>query len=271
MVRLGAVVLLVTGMLSLGVRPGWGAEGAGLGPMVAAGRLTYATNTAFPPFEFMRDGVLAGFDIEMGALIAGRLGLVPSPLIMSFDGMLPALQGGRVDIVNSGMYINAKRAEQAFLVPYLRIGQEIVVQRGNPAHIGGRADLCGKRVAVAVGSAMETNAHQDEARCVAAGQPPVIVMSFPDGNAILAVRQGRADAYFSATPAAVLLTTQFADTFALAGPTFEANTRLGIAVPLDRPALKAAIEQALAQLRADGSLAKVAQKHGIPEASLEGL
>lgn len=239
--------------------------------LVAAGKLTYATNTAFPPFEFMKDDALTGFDIDMAKLLAQKLGLAPTPLIMSFDGMLPALQGGRVDIVNSGMYINEKRKEQAFLVPYARIGQEVTVRKGNPAQITGRDGLCGKRVAVATGSIMETYAHSDSDRCVAAGKPAITVMNFPDGNSVVALRQGRADAYYCATPAAAALINSFPNDFEIAGQTFEANTLIGIAVPKDRPDMREAIEAALASIRADGSLAKVAERYGIPVSSLSGF
>jgi polar amino acid transport system substrate-binding protein len=239
--------------------------------LVSAGRLTYATNTAFPPFEFMRNDQLTGFDIDMAKLLSAKLGLEATPLIMSFDGMLPALQGGRVDIVNSGMYINDKRKEQAFLVPYLRIGQELLVRKGNPAGITGRDALCGKRVAVATGSIMETYAHRDSERCTAAGKPAITVLNFPDGNSVVALRQGRADAYYGATPAAAALVNSFPNDFEIAGETFEANTLLGIAVAKDRPDLREAIEKALAAIRADGSLAQVATQYGIPVSSLTGF
>jgi polar amino acid transport system substrate-binding protein len=239
--------------------------------LVAAGKLTYATNTAFPPFEFMKDDQLTGFDIDMARLLAGKLGLAPTPLIMSFDGMLPALQGGRVDIVNSGMYINDKRKEQAFLVPYLRIGQELVVRKGNPAGIAARDALCGKRVAVAMGSIMETYANRDSERCTTSGKAAITVLNFPDGNSVVALRQGRADAYYSATPAAAALVNSFPNDFEIAGETFEANTLLGIAVPKDRPDMREAVEKALEAVRADGSLAQVAAKYGIPTSSLSGF
>lgn len=239
--------------------------------LVAPGKLTYATNTAFPPFEFMKNDELTGFDIDMGKLISAKLGLTPAPMIMSFDGMLPALQGGRVDIVNSGMYINDKRKEQAFLVPYLRIGQELTVRKGNPLKITSREDLCGKRVAVATGSIQEITAHKDSERCTGAGRAAIEIMNFPDGNSVLALRQGRADAYYAATPAAVLLVNTYPGDFDIAGKTFDANTLLGIAVPKDRPDLRDAIEAALKAIRADGSLAKVAEKYNIPLSSLDNL
>lgn len=254
---------------SLGSWPSGAAELKAPEKLVTAGKLTYATNTAFPPFEYMKDDQLSGFDIDMVALIASKLALTTSPLVMSFDGMIPALQGGRVDIINSGMYINEKRKEQAFLVPYLRIGQELTVRKGNPAGIRSREDLCGKRVAAATGSIQETTARTDSDRCTAAGKTAISVMTFPDGNAILALRQGRADAYYAATPAALLLLNTFPSDFELAGATFDANTLLGIAISKDRPDLRDAVATALDAIRADGSLAKVAEKYAIPPSSLD--
>jgi polar amino acid transport system substrate-binding protein len=241
------------------------------GEMVSPGKLTFGVTPAFQPFEYLKGDAIVGFDVDMAQLLAAKLGLKPEPLSMAFDGLLPALQGGRIDIINSGMYINEKRLEQATLIPYLRVGQEIVVRKGNPTGIKSRADVCGTRIGVSTGTIQETNAKADVARCAAEGKKPVEVLTFPPGGSVVALRQGRVDVYYIATPTAVVLTTDFPDAFEIVGETFEANTLLGIGVDKKNTDLADAVRAALAAIRADGSLQEIAKKYNIPASSLTGF
>jgi polar amino acid transport system substrate-binding protein len=257
--------------LSGTIRAGIGAEVAPPAKTVAEGKLTFGSTPAFQPFEYMAGDKLVGFDIEMANLLAAKMGLTAEPLVMAFDGLLPALQGNRIDMINSGMYINDKRKEQAHLIPYLRVGQEIVVRKGNPQGIKGREDVCGKRIGVSTGTIQETYANEDAARCASQGLGKVEVLTFPPGGSVVALQQGRVDVYYIATPTAVVLMTEHPDDFEIAGTTFNNQTLIGIGVAKDRPDMIASVEQALAAIRKDGSLAAVAKKFGLPETSLSGF
>lgn len=106
------------------------AQSATAPALVAAGMLTYGTAASFAPFEFQKDGAFTGFDIEFGTAVAAKMGLSPVILNMDFGGLIPALQGHRIDVINSGMYINPKRSEAVDFVPYMKIGNQIVVRKG---------------------------------------------------------------------------------------------------------------------------------------------
>jgi polar amino acid transport system substrate-binding protein len=259
MLKTMLALALFTGALAA-ARPA-GAQPA----LVAPGKLTYGVAATFAPFEYTKDGKLVGLDIELGDAIAGKMGLVAAPLTMEFAGLIPALQGGRIDVINSGMYINAKREEAVEFVPYLKIGNQIVVRKGNPTKIGSRDDLCGKRVAVTLGGIEETYARQDAAKCKDAGKPDVIILTLPTAqDSALSLRQGRADALFDATPGAVKLTEELPDVFEMAGPSFEDGTRVGIAVRKGDAAMKAAVAKAVQEVVADGTYAKLMEKYGFP-------
>jgi polar amino acid transport system substrate-binding protein len=246
---------------ALGAAPQAGAQPA----LIAPGKLTYGVAATFAPFEYTKDGKLVGLDIELGDAIAGKMGLTAAPLSMEFAGLIPALLGSRIDVINSGMYINAKREEAVDFVPYLKIGNQIVVRKGNPAKIGSRADLCGKRVAVTLGGIEETYARQDAAKCKEAGKPDVTVMTLPTAqDSALSLRQGRADALFDSTPGAVKVTTELPDVYEIAGPSFEDGTRIGFAVRKGDAALKAALTKAVQEIVADGTYAKLMEKYGFP-------
>lgn len=233
--------------------------------LVAAGKLTYGTAATFAPFEYQKDGKLAGFDVEMGEALAAKMSLSPAPLNIEFKGLIPALQGKRVDVINSAMYMNPQRAEQVEFIPYMTIGNEIVVKSGNPLEIKSRADLCGHRVAVTLGGIEETYARQDLDACKKAGKPDLTILTLPSAqDSSLSLRQGRADALFDSTPGAIELVANVPDAYEIAGEPFESNTRIGMAVRKGDVAMKDALEQALKAIVADGSYAKLMVKYKLP-------
>jgi polar amino acid transport system substrate-binding protein len=248
-------VRIVCGILLLALtRPLMAAELSSAAP-VEKGALTYGVAATFAPFEFQKDGKLAGFDIDMVGALSKKLGAEPKAMNMEFKGLIPALQGGRVDLINSAMYINEQRAAQVDFIPYLKIGNLVVVQAANPSKISGRDNsLCGKTVAVTLGGIQETYARQDDKRCRDAGLPAVTVMTLPTAqDSALTLRQGRADALFNSTPGAVELMDKVPGVYAVAGDEFEANTQIGMAVRKGDAAMKAAVEAALKEIVTDGT------------------
>jgi len=223
--------------------------------IVEKGALTYGVAATFAPFEFQKDGKLSGFDIDMIAALGKKFGAEPKPMNMEFKGLIPALQGSRIDLINSAMYINPARAEQVDFVPYLKVGTLVMVQAANPAKIAGRDNtLCGKTIAVTLGGIQESYASQDDKRCRDGGLAGINVMTLPTAqDSALTLRQGRADALFAATPAAVELMDKVPGAYAMVGPEFEGNTLIGIAVRKGDGAMKAALEAALKEIVADGS------------------
>lgn len=236
--------------------------------LAQTGKLTYGVAATFAPFEFQgSDGALKGFDIELGQALAATMKLTPAPLNMEFKGLIPALQGGRIDIINSAMYINPERAKQVEFVPYLRVGNEVIVRKGNPAGITGRDDsLCGKKISVTLGGIEETYAREDNKRCTDAGHPAVTILTFPTAqDSALALRQGRSDAHLDSTPGAVTLLEKVPDTYQIAGASFNTDTQIGIALRKGDAAMRQAIETALQSVVKDGTYQKLIKKYDLPE------
>ena len=186
-------------------------------------RSTYGVAATFAPFEFQKDGVLTGFDIDMIEAIAKKLGATPKPMNMEFQGLIPALLGGRLDLINSAMYMNEKRAEQVDFIPYMKIGELVIVKAGNPSGITGRDDsLCGKTISTTLGAIEETYAREDAERCKAAGKGEVTVQTLPTGpDTVTSVLQGRADAMYTSTPGAAVMLDELAGQIEVAGAEFE--------------------------------------------------
>lgn len=260
--------VLAFGALLLAISVGLPSLAQQLAPksLVSQGKLTYGTAATFAPFEFQENGNLTGFDIDFGAAVAKAMGLTASPLNMDFNGLIPALQGKRIDVINSAMYINAKRAEQVDFVPYMRIGNELVVRKGNPKNIPGRGmDLCGKTAAVTLGGIEQTYATEDSQKCAAAGKPAINIMTLPTAqDSALAVSSGRADVYYDSTPGATKAVNERPDAFQIAGAQFETKTQIGMAVRKGDVETKQAIERAIQTVVKDGTYDQLLKKYNLP-------
>jgi len=96
-------------------------------PLIDAGKLTWGASVTFPPFESLADGKPVGFDVDMVEALSAKMKVQPSMTTMEFKGLIPALLGGRIDAIVSGMYINPERSQVVDFIPYLRIGDQMLV------------------------------------------------------------------------------------------------------------------------------------------------
>jgi polar amino acid transport system substrate-binding protein len=245
-----------------------GPAGAQTPSLVENGTITFGLSATFPPFEFIDNGKPAGFDIDLAALLAKKLSLTSTIGSFEFKGLIPALLGKRIDAIISGMYINADRQQVADFVPYLLVGNQIVVRKGNPAGLGDPMSLCGHRVSTPVGTVFEVAANKVNAACEAAGKPKLSMLSLAGTTACaLALTQDRADAIIVSTPTAASLIQTTPDTYQAAGNPFDNDTKVGIAVSKDNPALLSALNKAMQAVVADGSYATLLAHWNLPPSS----
>jgi polar amino acid transport system substrate-binding protein len=119
-----------------------------------AGVIVIANGGAFPPFGYVENGKMVGFDIDLGNEIARRLGVKAQWEKIDFSGLLPALISKRVDMLLTAMTWTPERAQRiTFTTPYYNSGIAGAFRPGTK--ISGPGDLSGKIVAVQVGSAGE--------------------------------------------------------------------------------------------------------------------
>ena len=166
------------------------------------------------------------------------------------------------------MYINPERLQVADFVPYVLVGNQIVVRHGNPKDIQGPASLCGHRVAAPVGTAFEMAAKKAGEACTSAGKPPVALLPLPGTTTCaLALKEDRADAIIVSTPTAAAFETDNPDLYENGGPSYANDTKIGIAVVKGNDALHGAIAQAVSQVVADGTYADLLKKWKLPPGS----
>ncbi|WP_249978279.1 glutamine ABC transporter substrate-binding protein GlnH [Vreelandella olivaria] len=157
-----------------------------------ADTLVVATDTAFVPFEFVQNGEYVGFDIDMWAIIADELELEFELRPMDFNGIIPGLQTGQLDVALAGITIREDRAEVIdFSDGYYESGFRIMVPIDSD--IESAEDLAGKTLAVRTGTSAADYARENFTETE--------LRQFPNiDNAYLELRTGRVDAAMHDTP-----------------------------------------------------------------------
>jgi L-cystine transport system substrate-binding protein len=225
-----------------------------LATVKARGTLKIAMEGTYPPFNYKdaKTGELAGYDVDVAKLVAARLGLKPEFVTTEWASILAGLANGKYDVIVSQVTIQPKR-ELAFdfSTPYTYSAPQLIQRRDDKAAYASLADLKGKKVGVGQGSVFEQQAK-------AAGG--IDVRSYPAAPENLRdLSVGRIDAALNdSLMTAYLLKTS--DLPIRAGATVGAVERAGIPFRKGNPEFKAALNKALADAAADGSLKAVAVK-----------
>jgi polar amino acid transport system substrate-binding protein len=237
-------------------------------PLLEKGKMTWGTSATFPPFESMQDGKPVGYDIDLVKAVTAKMGLQSAPLIIEFKGLIPALLGNRIDSIVSGMYVNPERSQVVDFIPYLRVGDQLLVAKGNPLHLKALSEMCGHRLAAAVGTVYEKQAQALAADCEKGGKGTLTIISLQStAVSALALREGRADALVASVPTVIALVKETPDAFEITGDVFDNDTLLGWGFPKDKTALKDAVDAAFKAIVADGTYAKLITKYGLPASS----
>ena len=225
--------------------------------LVEAGKLIVASDLDFPPLDSFEGGVAQGFDVDLSNEIGKRLGLTVEYLPpMDFDSIIPMIkQGGKADIGNSAFSITEERkAEIDFTSAYLDSNLGVAVKKdsgikGDQAAIIAALNKAEMTVAVQAGTTGADWAAENlpNAKIVPLASVTVCMTG---------VSTGQYNAFCADLPViGHQCTVSFTDCeIALEIPTGE---QYGIVVSKDNPGLTAAINGALAEMEADGTMAKL--------------
>lgn len=218
---------------------------------VNKGKLTMSTNAAFPPYESTDDsGNFVGIDIEIANAIAQKLGLELQVDDMDFDAALLAAQNGKSDIVMAGVTVNEERqAVMNFSDSYSTGVQSVVVKEGSDVTLD---NLGSHMIGTQRGTTGNIYCSDDY------GEDHVI--AYDNGiTAIQALVNGQVDAVVidnaparslvEANPGLAILDTEYAvEDYAIG--ISKSNTEL-----LD------AVNKALSELKADGTVQSIVDKY----------
>lgn len=214
----------------------------------AAGVLQVGNGGAFPPFEFVENGRLAGFDVDLGEELGRRMGLRINWQVIAFNGLIAGLTSGRVDCLITAMAWTQDRAERiAFSTPYYRTGIAAAYRPG--LNLDRPEDLAGRIVGVQVGTSGERFV-----RDLTAHQPREIrtYNEFPLALQDLVV--GRIEAVVNTQPVLRWNVARNARVRLGVSPVWDARD-VGINTRLNDTVLMAEINRHLAAMQSDGFLA----------------
>ena len=115
------------------------------------------TNAEFAPFEYLDKNKIVGFDIDLLDAISKETGLEFKIQDMAFDGLLPALQTKKIDMVIAGMSATPERQKAvAFSKPYFKAKQVVITTPEKAKSLKSFKDLSGKKVGVMLGFTGDT-------------------------------------------------------------------------------------------------------------------
>jgi ABC-type amino acid transport substrate-binding protein len=253
-----AAMAAVLAIAAVGVGAGCGGDddddggdgGNDLG-LIQEGQLLVGTDTPYPPFEIGQPPNITGYDIEVGRAVAEKLGLQPTFQDTSFDTIFRDLSQGKFDMVLAATTTTPEREQKVdFSDPYYAADQALVVTPGSD--IRTVEDLSGATVGAQDGTTGEEYANDET--------DASDVRGFPEGpDAIQALKAGQVDATVIDQPVAQdALDKEGGIEIPTIIPTGELY---GIPFPEDSDTLRERANQALREMKDDGTLAELYQKY----------
>ena len=218
---------------------------------VEPGVLTMGTNATFPPYEYKDGDDVVGIDAEIAQALADKLGLQLEIVDMDFDSLVASVQSGKIDMSLAGMTVTEERKQNVDFTDSYATGVQVIIVKED-SDIASADDLEGKLIGVQQGTTGHLYCSDDF------GEDNVI--PYANGaTAVQALLQGKVDC--------VVIDQEPAKAFV------EANEGLKIletayttedyaaAVSKDNPALTAALNSALHELKDDATIQGILDKY----------
>ena len=224
---------------------------------VEPGKLIMSTNAAFPPYEMTADdGSFEGIDIEVAQAIADKLGLELQVDDMDFDAALLAAQTGKSDMVMAGVTVTEDRQTVMDFSDSYAAGIQVVIVPED-SDIASIDDMTGKMIGVQRGT---TGDQYCSASVEDGGFGEENVTRYDNGlTAVQALNNGQVDCvvidnapaqeFVAANPGLKILDTEYA------------NEEYAIGVAKGNTQLLDAINTAIAELKADGTIQSILDKY----------
>jgi len=164
--------------------------------LLEAGKWQMAINPTLPPQQFVDSkGDLQGLNVELARAMAKHMCLDPVFLRMDFPPMIPGLQGGRFDTINTGLFWTEERAKLLFLVPYAQQAISVYTTPDIKLAITSFDDLAGHVVGVEAATYQERRSREVNATMVAKGLKPIDFRTFATASeTVAALRAGQLEA-----------------------------------------------------------------------------
>ena len=224
-----------------------------------SGVLKVGTETAFAPFDFIKDGEHAGMNIDMFSEIAKELGVKVEWVLLPWEGVFPGLEAGKFDVVAGPATITKDRMVRYRFSPPIAEATVALLKRTGDNTINKPADISGKLVGSQKSSAQLAQLKQY------AGTLPAKVeeREYPGFNEAYAdLAAGRVVAVANSITNIAYVAQQRPETFTVVKPAFGAKSYFGYIwrKDADSEKLVKALNAAILKMKTDGRLAGIQKK-----------
>lgn len=224
--------------------------------------LVIGVDATYPPFEFVdQHGKIAGVSAAIAAEIGQDLGKPVEFRNMNFDGLIPALQSGQIDLIISSLTANEQRRQSIdFSDPYVKTGLSILAAKDAPVQSVDDLRAPGRKLAVRIATTGEQWCRKE------LPQASLVALD-TDAACVLEVVNAKVDAWVYDQVSVMNYHAKHPDrTRALLAPLREEVWAVGL--KKGRDDLKAKVNATLARMKAAGSFAKLADQYLAKERDL---
>lgn len=220
-----------------------------------------ASEGARPPYNYLDNNELAGFEIDLARELCARMKVSCSFIAQDWDGLVPGLLERRYDAIMAAMEITDEAREKiAFTKPYIRMPSAFMGSRQEMITDTTPAGLAGKSIGVESGGAHQTYVEdiykQSEIHPYATLEEAILDLAEGRLDTVIGDKDALAD--FLKTRREAQCCVLIAD--APHDPAYFGDG-IGIGLRPDDTTLKAMFETALAACMADGSFARIRAKY----------
>lgn len=210
-----------------------------------------ATNVAFPPYEFYENEQPAGIDVDIATAICEKLGYKLEIMDIEFGAILGAVSSGKADFTMAGLTVTEERKQSVdFSSSYATGIQSIIVKEDSD--IASVDDLAGKKIGTQRGTTGYLYCSDDfgDENVVAYDNGLTAVQMLNNGQVdCVVIDNAPAKEFIAANPGLKLLDTAYVE------------ESYAIGVGKGNTELKDAINTALEELKADGTLQAIVDKY----------
>lgn len=229
--------------------------------LVKDGTLTVGTEGAYQPFEYIEDGELKGFDIDLIKAVADELGLEVDYEVVEFDTIIPGISSGtKYDVGIAGITVTPERADEIDFTDSYYMDDQAIVTNIADAGITGDTyadalDAKGVKIAAQSGTTSESFIKENF--------PEAALVPFATAtDCFAALQSGQVDALVTnRSVGARLIATSFDACHAV--KQVSTGEEYAIAVSKENGALTAAIDDALAKLTENGTVDDLMERYSI--------
>jgi polar amino acid transport system substrate-binding protein len=228
------------------------------------GKILVGTDTTYAPSEFLgTDGKTAtGFDIDLFAAVATKLGLKAEFQTATFGDIIPGVDSGKYEIGVSSFTVNSERMQKANMVSYYSAGTQWAAKKGNPSGVKAD-DACGKKIAVQKDTVQVDDITARSKKCTDGGKPAITIDPYPAQDAATAaVISGKDDAMLADSPVCAYAVKQTNGQMELLGEIYD-SAPYGYVIKKDQMDFANAVRDALKALIDDGTYKKTLEKWGV--------